>query len=390
MDRITHPTAAAGGRFTDGDPGASVPATVVEAAFLNAVQDELVHAIEEAGLTPSAGDVSQLTAAIRKLATGGGGMKNAVINGDFRIWQRGTSFPSIAPTAIVEGERYTADRWAVRADGVGGAGIAQVTRQGFTVGQTSVPGAKDFLRYQQTTPSNAGGGRIRTKIEALEQLANGDVSVSLYLKASSAISVTCALVNVYGVASTAQVAASVFNVTTSWALYQFTATLPSVAGQTLDPATAHLLLELQLPAGSPLLDVARVQVERASIPSTFEVRPLSIEQLLCERYYEKSYERDTAPGSANTLEGCLTALDSESAADTLVGRFRVPKRARPTVGWYAPVSGTVGQISVGSTPVDYQVVQTVATSRNATGWPQVAASLPFALIRAHFTADAEL
>jgi len=56
------------GFFTDGNPAAGVAATILPAEWLNAVQQEIINAIEAAGLTPNKASFTQLTAAIRALA----------------------------------------------------------------------------------------------------------------------------------------------------------------------------------------------------------------------------------------------------------------------------------------------------------------------------------
>ncbi|WP_052402609.1 hypothetical protein [Muricoccus aerilatus] len=78
MRRIFHATAVASrpavpplagveGFFTNGDPAASVPATVVPAWWLNQLQEEFLSIILAAGLTPDANNLSQVLAAIRAL-----------------------------------------------------------------------------------------------------------------------------------------------------------------------------------------------------------------------------------------------------------------------------------------------------------------------------------
>ena len=59
-----------GGRrgFRDQNVDAGVPGTRVTAAFLNSLQEEILTAIENAGITPAAADWRQLDAAIRKVA----------------------------------------------------------------------------------------------------------------------------------------------------------------------------------------------------------------------------------------------------------------------------------------------------------------------------------
>jgi hypothetical protein len=72
MDRIDHPTADASVSdrplFTEGNPATGLPATVITAEWLNGVQEEMIHAISSAGLTPNAADLTQLTQAVRLLS----------------------------------------------------------------------------------------------------------------------------------------------------------------------------------------------------------------------------------------------------------------------------------------------------------------------------------
>jgi len=57
--------------FTDGDPQAGTPATVISAAWLNALQEEIANVIEGAGITLEKGTNTQLLAALLALAGGG-------------------------------------------------------------------------------------------------------------------------------------------------------------------------------------------------------------------------------------------------------------------------------------------------------------------------------
>lgn len=60
---------SAPGFFTDGDPGISLPATVVQADWANGVTEEQIAIIQAAGLTPSKGDLTQVLQAIRILVS---------------------------------------------------------------------------------------------------------------------------------------------------------------------------------------------------------------------------------------------------------------------------------------------------------------------------------
>lgn len=58
-----------GNRFSDGDSTVGIPGTTEDAAWANAVQESICQAIEAAGIVLAKGDDTQLTAAIRALAT---------------------------------------------------------------------------------------------------------------------------------------------------------------------------------------------------------------------------------------------------------------------------------------------------------------------------------
>jgi len=59
------------------------------------------------------------------------GFRNRIINGNFDIWQRGTSF------SVTAANTYTADRWLVFFDGTGAT--RTISQQSFTPGQIDVP-----------------------------------------------------------------------------------------------------------------------------------------------------------------------------------------------------------------------------------------------------------
>ena len=69
-------------QFTEGDPTSGIPTTVITGDWLNAVQNELVNAIENAGLTLDKEDNTQLLQAmIAKIASNGRVQKSIYIKG---------------------------------------------------------------------------------------------------------------------------------------------------------------------------------------------------------------------------------------------------------------------------------------------------------------------
>lgn len=90
------------------------------------------------------------------------------------------------------------------------------------------------------------------------------------------------------------------------------------------------------------LDLANLQWEAGATASKFELRPLQIERVLCERYYEKSFAVTTAPAQnvgVDTNEQYFGA----TAAGAVTNRwamvpFRVLKRANPTMTFFNPAA----------------------------------------------------
>lgn len=67
MFPINGPGATADNKFTEGDPIAGVPATVVTANFMNDVQAELLNILAAAGVTPAQATPTQVLAALQTL-----------------------------------------------------------------------------------------------------------------------------------------------------------------------------------------------------------------------------------------------------------------------------------------------------------------------------------
>jgi hypothetical protein len=66
MDRTTAPGSIAG-QYIDDDPPNEIQGTLLVAADRNAIQEELIHLITQAGLTPSAGTLTQVRQAVEAL-----------------------------------------------------------------------------------------------------------------------------------------------------------------------------------------------------------------------------------------------------------------------------------------------------------------------------------
>jgi len=219
------------------------------------------------------------------------GTKNKIINGNFDIWQRGTSF-SIPSTP---GLTYTADRWAAGFDGTGAT--RTISQEPFTLGQTDVPNEPtNFLRWSQTVAgTGATYNTLAQRIENVRTCANKTITVSFYAKAAASTTVSVDAIQFFGTGGTPSpsvgATGSTITVSTTWQKYIVTFSIPSISGKTLGTANTpygdHFLqLNFNLPINSTFtFDLAQVQLEEGFQATQFEQRPIAAELSLCQRYY---------------------------------------------------------------------------------------------------------
>ena len=100
--------------------------------------------------------------------------------------------------------------------------------------------------------------------------------------------------------------------------------------------------------------ITGVQLEVGSTATSFDYRPYGTELALCQRYYEKSYDIGTVPGT-NTVLGTFYGMYfvQYGVCPTPALRFIVSKRAAPTMLGYtnAGVSGNWVDSSAGDQAV---------------------------------------
>lgn len=92
------------------------------------------------------------------------------------------------------------------------------------------------------------------------------------------------------------------------------------------------------------LDIGKVQLERSTVVSPFAKRSIQEELLLAQRYYEKSYELTTAPGTVTTTGQFRFRPSSSSTILAASVQFQVRKMKSPTVTIYNPSSGASGSV----------------------------------------------
>lgn len=209
--------------------------------------------------------------------------KNKIINGDFGVWQRGTSFTSVFNVV-------TSDRWFVGYDT--GSPTQTVSRQSFTAGAAPVAGYENpfYFDWSVATPSTMTTRYLWTKIEDVRTFAGNTVTLSFWAKAASATTITSYLVQNFGSGGSGNVtsASQSNSLTTSWTRFTHTVSVASISGKTIG-TSSYLEADLQINSGSVQVSVFGVQLEYGSKATPFETASGSIqgELALCQRYCNK-------------------------------------------------------------------------------------------------------
>lgn len=283
-----------------------------------------------AGETP--GD-SQLAVRVGTLETQNNATpisQNYLINGAYDFWQRGTSFSTSAA--------YTADRWvAVAASGQ----TLSVSQQTFTPGAAPVAGYEGTY-YTRIAWSGTPSGYFwyNQKVEDVRTLAGQTATLSFWAKASTATSALNSTIELNmgsGGAGGVTLNGSALSLTTSWARYSTTFTLPSLSGKTIGTSS---YLDVRLLQGSSSvsginIDIWGAQLEAGAYTTPFRRNAPSIQAELaaCQRYYETGDSRLLGLG-----------VDTGAAYYQIYARqpFNVNKRAAPTITSQVTTGATFG------------------------------------------------
>ena len=209
--------------------------------------------------------------------------KNKILNGDFSIWQRGTSFSNPSTNT------YSADRYVVNFDGSGAT--RTISQQAFTVGTAPVTGYESayFLRYNQSVAGSGGTYlNLEQRIEDARVFANQTVTFSFWAKADSSRTVNVGYNQYFGSGGSSTNYSSTQNITltTSWARYSVNFSIASIAGKTIGSGS-FLGVDINMPPNTAqTIDTWGWQLEAGSVATPFTTcaNTLQGELALCQRY----------------------------------------------------------------------------------------------------------
>lgn len=267
--------------------------------------------------------------------------KNLYINGACQVAQRVT-----APSLSTSAQYGSVDRFMANALSAVTAGtIAQGTGLSFGAVGTSLQ-----LNGVSSTGSNSFFVHQRIESKNAIQLKNINFSVSALVNHNVGASVTY-YIAVYSVTSIDNFSGtSLQSVTGGVAVASGTPTLIKFENITGFDTTNGLLITIQANTSAGIttknFDFTNFQVNAGATAEGFVANSFDSELLACQRYYEKSYNYATAPGTSGILTaGASMSAATQSAlmtgtANSAGGRawgtayFKVRKRVAPTMSYW--------------------------------------------------------
>ncbi len=228
------------------------------------------------------------------------GFKNFLINGNFAIWQRGTS-----QTTSGYGSD---DRWAN-----GNLGSTKThSRQTATDIERVLFNSNYFSRTVVSSVLGTTNYVLKEqRIGNVTDLAGKTVTLSFWAKADAPKNIAICLEQYFGTGGTPSspvqgIGAQLVALTNTWAKYEVNITLPTIVGKTLgtdglhntytrvmiwlDAGATHDARTASLGQQSGTFDIAEVQLEEGSVATPFEQRLFALEFDLCCRYYQEMKE----------------------------------------------------------------------------------------------------
>ena len=287
--------------------------------------------------------------------------KNKIINGDFAINQRGFTSTSTSGT-------YGFDRWTWEFSQTSGTAPVY-SAQAFTPGTAPVAGYEgtNYAQLVSSGQSTAGDyTAIVQRIENVRTFAGQTVTISFWAKTTSGT----AVVGLGGYQSFGTGGSALAFITpptpvtisSNWARYSQTFTLPSIAGKTIGTASfVHLYLFTSAGStisgyGYPVIGIQNntfsfwgVQLEAGSVatPFTTATGTLSGELTACQRYYFRW-------GGNSNYQRYGTGLFNSTTQGYAYVQFPILMRATPSSMDYSLLGYYDGSTSAGFSSASMQ------------------------------------
>ncbi|CAI6068870.1 hypothetical protein [Cohnella sp. JJ-181] len=300
--------------------------------------------------------------------------RQALINGNFDVWQRGTNLTGLPYS-------YFSDRWKNGGYNPDGGTMPSITvSRGVILGD--IPGASYYFRI---IPSGAGTSfganseyTIDQNIEFGTRYLCGmgkKVTVSFWARSSiTSKKIGVIMYQAYGTGGSPSpletLTGTSWTMSSGWTKYTFTFNTNSLVGKTFGSNNDDVLilrfyiawganLSVGVSAvgaetfrGSGTIDIAQVQLCSGDVALPFQPRTFADELELCQRYFEKSYNMGVAPGTAGggAWLGAISKRTQSSGGNLIVPcviPYRVKKRITAIPNVYSPSTGAANMWLIG-------------------------------------------
>ncbi len=273
----------------------------------------------------------------------------ALINGNFDVWQRGTSF-------AVNGSGYVADRWKYwnnmnatysQQNGLGLNGSVNCIRLQRNSGQGGT-----YLAIGQALESQ-DSKKFRGQYLTLSFWARCGTNYSpsssnLLVEIKADTTTDASAVNMSGTSYSTNVV-----LTTSWQKFTFTTT-GAIASDRNQIAVVFSADVSGTAGANDYFEITQIQLNAGDTALPFQAKSFEEELQKCLRFYEKTFEYGTTPAN-NVSAGQLQFTMSGASYGRFTWFFKVPKRAVPSMTGYNPTAGTAGYINVWNNGSTYDV-----------------------------------
>ena len=336
------------------------------------------------------------------LIPSGFGFRNLLINGDFRVAQRGTSFTSTS--SANNDDTYNLDRWTILSDGNDAVDITRTTdvpTGGInSIGLDVETANKKFGIIQFVENQNIGGIQNKNVWLSFKARTTGssisNVKAVVLSWTGTADTVTSDVVSAWGADGvtptwatswTAENTPVNLGVTNTWGEYRVNALMDTSA---IKNVAVFIWCDDTSTTLGDFLYVTDVQLEINEVPTPFERRPFQVELALCQRYYMR-----WTGGSTYSYYGVGTATITTVVSMTIFPKMSM--RIKPAeISWanvgvgdtnnapLTPSAITIVSIGSGTDGVVLEVTVTGATqyrpyflqnNNNAAGYIALGAEL---------------
>lgn len=269
--------------------------------------------------------------------------KNYLINGNFDFWQRKVSQQVVTGTRV-----YGADRWLLFPSSAS-AGASQVLR----ATSTNV-GSQYDLQFGPWNQNEKCSVAQILESNSTALLRGKEVTFSVYVKSDTASPIRLQLLSWTGTADSVTTFTNAVPYT-NWTSYTLATSFSDIASATGTTSTSYQRFSVTgtIPTSANNLIcvvtynensghqqyVSQAMLNEGAGPHNFSLAGSNLagELVMCQRYYEKSYGIDTAPGT-QTYGSCsafLSGITANVSCPTL--RWTIRKRPAPTVTLYSPI-----------------------------------------------------